>query len=310
MTTSPPNVLIGINTTTGNPQITLSQSNDTILLDGKVTGISNALNFSSHLMPTLTSSYDIGSSNVTVRNVYTKNILANTATITGNLVVNGTATTVNTTTLTVQDNIVTLNNGLTTEPLSTMRSGIEVNRGAASNNYFFLFEESTQLFKIGKSNATADSLQSVATREQDIPDRTIAVWDSNNSKYTYSSNVVVDANGNMGVGVSAPNYRIHANGDIYASGDLLAFSDARYKTNVKPIENALAIVEAMSGYYYNRVGEEKRNIGFMAQELAQTLPEVVSYHSESDQYSVNYPVVTALLVEAIKELSKRLSVAN
>ena len=53
--------------------------------------------------------------------------------LTGDLTVNGTTTTVNTTNLDVTDNIIVLNNGQTGAAPTTLRSGIEVERGDTAN---------------------------------------------------------------------------------------------------------------------------------------------------------------------------------
>ena len=55
------------------------------------------------------------------------------ATISGNLTVNGTTTTIDTTNLLIEDNIITLNKNQTGTPATTLRSGIEVERGNAAN---------------------------------------------------------------------------------------------------------------------------------------------------------------------------------
>lgn len=53
--------------------------------------------------------------------------------VAGNFTVAGTTTTVNTTNLTITDNQIVLNNGQTGTPATTLRSGIEVERGDATN---------------------------------------------------------------------------------------------------------------------------------------------------------------------------------
>ena len=68
--------------------------------------------------------------------------LASDISIAGNLQVNGTTTTVDTTTLLIEDNIITLNKNQTGTPATTLRSGIEVERGSATNA-IFQFNEST-----------------------------------------------------------------------------------------------------------------------------------------------------------------------
>ena len=57
-------------------------------------------------------------------------------TISGNLVVTGTTTTVNTETLEVADNIIELNSNLTSGNIPTENAGIEVNRGSSANARF------------------------------------------------------------------------------------------------------------------------------------------------------------------------------
>ena len=78
-------------------------------------------------------------------------------------------------------------------------------------------------------------------------------------------------------------------------------SDARHKENVEPIENALEKVCSIGGYTYNKIGDPRRNVGVLAQEVMTVLPEVV-HGSEDTNYSVSYGNMVSLLIEAIKEL--------
>jgi hypothetical protein len=59
--------------------------------------------------------------------------VAGNTVLAGDLTVNGTTTTVNTTNLDVTDNIIVLNNGQTGAAPTTLRSGIEVERGDSAN---------------------------------------------------------------------------------------------------------------------------------------------------------------------------------
>ena len=61
--------------------------------------------------------------------------LASDISIAGNLQVNGTTTTIDTTTLLIEDNIITLNKNQTGTPSTTLRSGIEVERGSCCKCY-------------------------------------------------------------------------------------------------------------------------------------------------------------------------------
>ena len=98
-------------------------------------------------------------------------------------------------------------------------------------------------------------------------------------------------------------FSVGSNGNATASGDVTAYSDARIKTNIKPIDSSLEKVLKLTGVTYNRTDLEDKStkIGFIAQEIEKVVPEVVIYDSEKDKYSVSYGNVTALLVEAIKE---------
>ncbi len=62
---------------------------------------------------------------------FTGTVTANDLTVSGNLTVSGTTTSINTETLTVNDNIVVLNNNVTSSP--TENAGIEIERGSSTN---------------------------------------------------------------------------------------------------------------------------------------------------------------------------------
>jgi hypothetical protein len=81
-------------------------------------------------------------------------------------------------------------------------------------------------------------------------------------------------------------------------------SDRRLKENINTIENALDMVLKLRGVSYNwkdRVnGGDNLRLGFIAQEVQEVVPELVSENGE--YLGVQYKDIPALLVEAIKEL--------
>lgn len=108
----------------------------------------------------------------------------------------------------------------------------------------------------------------------------------------------------IGSSTTSSSYGIYDSaGGIYSTGNITAYSDRRAKENIVPIENALETVEKIQGVKYNKIGQEKTEVGFIAQDINEHLPEVVTYAEDIDQYGVAYGNVTALLVEAVKELS-------
>jgi len=89
--------------------------------------------------------------------------------------------------------------------------------------------------------------------------------------------------------------------DFYVYGNITAYSDERLKENIETIENSLEKVSQLRGVSYDR--DERRNIGLVAQEVMEVIPEVVSEGADG-YYSVAYGNIVGLLVEAIKELKK------
>ena len=92
-------------------------------------------------------------------------------------------------------------------------------------------------------------------------------------------------------------------GDLLASGDITAFSDARLKTNVAVIDDALSKVQAINGVTFNRtdINVGRKQTGLIAQELQKVLPEAV-VENDDGILTVAYGNVVGLLVQAIKEL--------
>lgn len=105
-------------------------------------------------------------------------VFNNNVNITGNLTVSGTEVVVDTETIKLQDNIIEINSGQTGTPFSTLKSGLEINRGDL-DNYFLVFSESDQHFKIGVEL----DLQSVATRQDTPVDNGIAYWNETELRF-------------------------------------------------------------------------------------------------------------------------------
>ncbi|OVE49465.1 tail fiber domain-containing protein [Chromobacterium violaceum] len=92
-------------------------------------------------------------------------------------------------------------------------------------------------------------------------------------------------------------------GNMIADGSVTGRSDIRLKTNVRRIPNALNKVCSLGGYTYDRLDSQIRQAGLIAQEVQAVLPEAVVEAADDDKIlSVAYGNVSALLVEAIKEL--------
>jgi hypothetical protein len=93
-------------------------------------------------------------------------------------------------------------------------------------------------------------------------------------------------------------------GNAIANGVLLT-SSRRFKENVAPIANALDKVSRLQGvtFDWNKDRGGKSDIGFVAEDLGKVLPELVLWEKNgTDAVGLEYANVTAVTVEAIKEL--------
>lgn len=80
-------------------------------------------------------------------------------------------------------------------------------------------------------------------------------------------------------------------------------SDVRLKKNILSIGNAIEIVQGLRGVYYEWKEPNSlvkgRQVGFIAQETMNVLPEVVD--NSGDYYTIQYAPITAVLVEGMKQ---------
>jgi len=135
---------------------------------------------------------DITAGNISVAGAtFTSDVI-----IYGNLTVQGSQTIVNTTDLYVQDNVILLNYGETGSGVSRGFAGIVVDRGTATD-YRFIFQESSQSFRIGIQGLE----QSVATREDTPVSYGIPFWNAATDRFDTSSTLTF--NGSLSVNVSA-----------------------------------------------------------------------------------------------------------
>jgi hypothetical protein len=125
---------------------------------------------------------------------------------------------------------------------------------------------------------------------------------------TGADQFLIRAGGGVGIGTNDPQYELDVAGDIQCVA-LHETSDRRLKCNIAPLGDALAKALRLRGVRFDwnhpadpqRKFSKARQVGFVAQEVAAVLPEVVS-QGENGIYAVNYGRVVPVLVEAVKEL--------
>jgi hypothetical protein len=95
-----------------------------------------------------------------------------------------------------------------------------------------------------------------------------------------------------------------------ATGNVTAYSDARLKTNVNTIDNALDIVDQLRGVSFDWKKSGEHSIGVIAQEVEKVLPELVldttttndETQEEETVKTVDYGKMVGVLINAVKEL--------
>jgi len=118
------------------------------------------------------------------------------------------------------------------------------------------------------------------------------------------------------------NYAGYFAGDVTYTGSLSSASDARFKEEVAPVENALGLVKDLNvkSYYFKKTGDAAkmnlssgRQYGFIAQELEAVIPELVSTQKHAvgvqdgeepeviEFKGVNYIGLIPVLTKAIQE---------
>jgi hypothetical protein len=139
----------------------------------------------------------------------------------------------------------------------------------------------------------------------------------------YGTSLHLRADGYMGIGGwSASTWRWYtylANGDMTAAGNVTAYSDPRLKTDITPIQSALSIIQQLNGVRFKWIESSvighpgEYDYGVLADQVQKVLPELVadSIHEapEGDKYkTVAYDKFAPILIEAVKELSEKITV--
>ena len=118
--------------------------------------------------------------------------------------------------------------------------------------------------------------------------------------------------GSVGIGTNSLDEKLTVNGNV--KGDaFINSSDRRYKKDITPLTNVLEKLEQINGVYYNWKVEEfpqenfdrTKQLGVIAQEIEAVFPELVVTNADGYK-AVDYPKLTAVLLEANKELAQSL----
>jgi len=108
---------------------------------------------------------------------------------------------------------------------------------------------------------------------------------------------------------------LDSSGNGTFNANVTAFSDYRIKEDIKTIDNALDKVSKLRGVEYTRKETKAREIGVIAQEVKEIVPELVNIENTKsdinpegleDLHTMKYQNTVGLLIEAIKDLKEDL----
>ena len=105
---------------------------------------------------------------------------------------------------------------------------------------------------------------------------------------------------NNNIKLNTSNAGVDVTGSLTASGDVVAYSDERLKTNIETLDGSK--VYDMRGVSFTK--DNKKSSGVIAQELEKIAPELVN--SDNEYKAVAYGNITGYLIEAIKELKSEI----
>ena len=183
-----------------------------------------------------------------------------------------------------------------------------------SDNKYKWYEDSTIRMTLDGANLTVTG--TISTGSFTLPNSIgsagqVLKVPSSGTTLEWASDNSGSGGGGLPSGMTYSSSILDVTGTIRATADVIAYhsSDYRLKDNVKQIENAMDKVSQIRGVEFDwndkQVVHEGRDIGVIAQEVEKVAPEIVATR-DTGYKAVNYQKLTALLIEAVKELQEEI----
>lgn len=98
-------------------------------------------------------------------------------------------------------------------------------------------------------------------------------------------------------------------GQMVCSTEVGLSSDRSLKDNIRRLEDSMQKVRRLNGYTFEKIGQQRRYLGVIAQEILQVLPEAVTRDSKG-KLVVFYGSLAGLFIENIRALDEMIGEIN
>jgi hypothetical protein len=195
------------------------------------------------------------------------------------------------------DNLTDAGQVFTTAGSSFTRSGgavCQFNRNTSDGEIVRLSKDGTTVGSI--RTVGADIAIESSNNQTGLRFRSVAITPEKNSSA---------ANGTVDLGETNAKFKdAHFSGTVNAA-NFNTTSDATLKTNVETLTGSLDAVKALRGVSYEWIDNGNSEVGVIAQEVEEVIPDVVSTNDQGIK-SVKYGNLVGVLIEAIKEQQQRI----
>jgi len=110
-----------------------------------------------------------------------------------------------------------------------------------------------------------------------------------------------NTNKRLGVGTASPSTALDVSGTLTAT-TIVETSSERFKENIQDLAKSVESIQNLRPVSFNRKESDKHEIGFIAEEIQQIYPEIVTYDETGQVLGVEYSRLTAPLVQAVQYL--------
>ena len=159
-------------------------------------------------------------------------------------------------------------------------------------------------FSAGTITATLSGNADTATTATNATNITLADESSDTTCFPVFA---TGATGNQAPKTDSSALTYNASTGTLAATNVNSTSDANLKENIETIVGSIDILKDINGVRFVWKDLGTPSVGVIAQDVEKVLPELVSERDDTGTKSVNYNGLVGVLIEAVKELSTRVS---